>query len=207
MANLEYITAIRESLEQKRSLSLRATAKLINLDSGALSRNLRNQSRLKKYLTNENFTELEITSWFSTGVPRRAALKILEYYAYHVSKHNQSFAYNSLRALQHKKEPPKLLVNRTKTEMSCKNLLAAKLKGQTEVITPVGNIDILTNSEVIEVKNIRGWKSAIGQVIAYGSFYPLHSKRIHLFGKVDENYLLTIKTIAEKHKIEVSWET
>lgn len=60
--------------------------------------------------------------------------------------------------------------------------LCASLCGAMEIKTPAGFIDILTSSEVIEVKAFKDWKSAIGQVITYGLYYPLHQKRIHLFG-------------------------
>jgi len=59
--------------------------------------------------------------------------------------------------------------------------LAMSLDGQTEVYCRAGRIDILTDTEIIEVKEITSWKSAIGQVLAYGIDYPDHTKRIHLF--------------------------
>lgn len=62
--------------------------------------------------------------------------------------------------------------------------LVRKLKGQTEVVTPVGRIDLLTETELIEVKPFHAWKAAIGQVLAYAHYYPNHIKRIHLFRSV-----------------------
>ena len=67
--------------------------------------------------------------------------------------------------------------------------LAKHLKGKCEVETPVGRIDVLTDSEIIEVKTARGWKSALGQVLAYSDYYPNHNKRVHLFGKLEQGYL------------------
>lgn len=69
-------------------------------------------------------------------------------------------------------------------EKAIRDQLMSVLGGQPEVSTPVGRIDLLTNSEIIEVKNVADWKSAMGQVLAYASFYPQHIKRIHLFGSV-----------------------
>lgn len=60
--------------------------------------------------------------------------------------------------------------------------LQAKLGGQIEVVTSVGRIDLLTDTEVIEVKEISDWKAALGQILTYSAFFPEHNKRIHLFG-------------------------
>lgn len=60
--------------------------------------------------------------------------------------------------------------------------LQAKLGGQTEVVTAVGRIDLLTEAEIIEVKQVSDWKAALGQLLTYSSFFPEHTKRIHLFG-------------------------
>lgn len=53
--------------------------------------------------------------------------------------------------------------------------------GDTEVETPVGFIDVLSDTEVIEVKYYKKWKHGLGQVLAYQSFYPRLEKRLHLF--------------------------
>jgi predicted DNA-binding transcriptional regulator AlpA len=66
------------------------------------------------------------------------------------------------------------------------HLLKNKLGGLTEVSTPAGRIDLLTESEIIEVKRISDWKTALGQVLVYSGFYPEHRKRIHLFGNSKE---------------------
>lgn len=68
--------------------------------------------------------------------------------------------------------------------------LSAELQGQREVMTPAGYIDVLTETEVIEVKSAHNWKHAIGQVIVYGSYFPTRQKRIHLFGDVDNLSLI-----------------
>jgi len=60
--------------------------------------------------------------------------------------------------------------------------LQAKLGGQTEVVTAVGRIDLLTETEIIEVKQVSDWKAALGQILTYSAFFPEHTKRIHFFG-------------------------
>lgn len=69
------------------------------------------------------------------------------------------------------------------TENQVRNSLHSQLRGLTEVSTPVGFIDLLTETEIIEVKNIKDWKSALGQILTYSAYYPNHKKRIHLFGE------------------------
>jgi hypothetical protein len=59
--------------------------------------------------------------------------------------------------------------------------LAKKLGGKLEVRTSSGTADIVTSTEVIEVKEASLWKGALGQVITYQLDMPHLSKRIHLF--------------------------
>jgi hypothetical protein len=93
------------------------------------------------------------------------------------------------------KQEEKLIVNK----------LNEILKGQTEVNTPIGKIDILTNTELIEVKKFKSWKAAIGQIISYGYFYPNKNRRIHLFD-TGNNDLTIIKNICIKNNIILTCE-
>ena len=67
-------------------------------------------------------------------------------------------------------------------EQQIRDALKVLLGGQSEVITSAGRIDLLTDTQIIEVKRVDEWKSALGQVLAYSAFFPSHQKRIHLFG-------------------------
>ena len=71
-------------------------------------------------------------------------------------------------------------------EAEITNLLFKQLGGLTEVSTSAGQIDLLTDVEIIEVKRINDWKAALGQILVYSAFYPEHRKRIHLFGRRSE---------------------
>ncbi|MBR8347024.1 hypothetical protein [Burkholderia ambifaria] len=53
--------------------------------------------------------------------------------------------------------------------------------GQAEVHTPVGYIDLLLPTALIEVKSFVKWKHALGQVLAYSNYYPDRRKIIHLY--------------------------
>lgn len=67
-------------------------------------------------------------------------------------------------------------------EKSIRDCLHAELGGLVEVVTPAGRIDLLTDTEIIEVKAVKDWKAALGQILVYSGFYPQHQKRLHLFG-------------------------
>ncbi|MEY3331778.1 MAG: hypothetical protein RLZZ176_78 [Cyanobacteriota bacterium] len=84
--------------------------------------------------------------------------------------------------------------------------LSLELHGETEVKTPIGYIDIMTDSQIIEVKRVRKWKWALGQILVYGLYYPDHKKRIHLFGRCKESKLQTIKDHCGKFDVVVTWQ-
>jgi hypothetical protein len=93
------------------------------------------------------------------------------------------------------------------TEAWYRDKLARELRGKTEVhIDKVGRVDILTQTEIIEVKNTKGWKSAIGQIKSYGQYYPKHKMRVHLFGKLTESKLETIQRVCNLEGIILTWE-
>jgi hypothetical protein len=66
-------------------------------------------------------------------------------------------------------------------EKELQRKLQKQLNAQIEVETPVGYADLLTDTEIIEIKEITNWKSALGQILSYGSFYPTHQKSLYLF--------------------------
>lgn len=68
-----------------------------------------------------------------------------------------------------------------KGEAYYQKLVQTKYKGGSKS-TPAGIIDILTATELIEVKDWVAWKSALGQVLAYARFFPNHQKSIYFFG-------------------------
>ena len=102
------------------------------------------------------------------------------------------------------KTPPRKRVMAKESDYSKK--LSALLNGRREVSTLAGNIDILTQTELIEVKAVSMWKAALGQVLAYGTFYPSHKKRIHLYGETQESFLAMIRQCCSKFKVVVTWE-
>jgi hypothetical protein len=61
--------------------------------------------------------------------------------------------------------------------------LHKELGGKMEAYTPIGPVDLVTKTEIIEIKKIEDWKTAFGQVVAKSQTFPSHTKRIHLFGE------------------------
>ncbi len=113
---------------------------------------------------------------------------------------------NAINFFRGTPEPPKITQPPQGSEAWYRDKLANELKGKVEVQTPVGRIDILTSREVIEVKNVKRWLHAKGQVKGYGHYYPEHKLRIHLFGAMTESKLKTIKEHCEAEGIALSWE-
>ncbi len=82
-------------------------------------------------------------------------------------------------------------VAKASPEAEVRDRLAQSIPGsRTEVSTEFGRIDILTPTEVIEVKRATQWKQAIGQVEIYLHTYPNHKPRIHLFGKTKHQAMI-----------------
>ena len=85
--------------------------------------------------------------------------------------------------------------------------LTKLLNGKREVCIN-GNrnrIDILTDSEIIEVKNYNKRVSSIGQILYYSNFYPDRILRIHLFDHNNERDKI-FTDICDKLKIKVTYE-
>lgn len=92
------------------------------------------------------------------------------------------------------------------SEKQVQQRLQHELGGFCEKITPAGAIDLLTDIELIEIKAVKDWKNAVGQVMVFSVFYPQHTKRIHLFGKAEVELRIVICEVCEKLQIKVSFE-
>lgn len=99
------------------------------------------------------------------------------------------------------------LNNQDHIEFQIRDSLKSQLGGLTEVKTAAGRIDLLTETEIIEVKRVGEWKSGLGQILAYSGFYPEHRKRLHLFGSTkDEKQIPTIANSCLAFDVFVSFE-
>jgi len=94
-------------------------------------------------------------------------------------------------------------------ERSVVTKLAILRGGEREVKCGCGFIDLLTPTHVIEVKKLKHWKHALGQVLAYGFLYPKHQREIVLFASQQEieeknDEILILKKICEGHGVIVT---
>ena len=81
-----------------------------------------------------------------------------------------------------------------KTEQQLQQILAKQLNGKTEVITKCGRIDILTDKELIEIKEYRNWKVAIGQLLSYSKFFPKHQLVMYVYGRITTDFKTVLDT-------------
>ena len=69
--------------------------------------------------------------------------------------------------------------------------------GHSEVKTPLGYIDLLTDEYIVEFKEYKSAKGALGQVLCYHHYHPRRKMMVVLFGKG----LATWKGYAQFEKI------
>jgi hypothetical protein len=90
-------------------------------------------------------------------------------------------------------------------EAQIRDRLQTKLGGIAEASCICGPIDLLTDTELIEVKRIDDWKTGLGQVIAKGIEYPTHQRHLYLFGQ-SHGALRNAKATCKSLDITVSFE-
>jgi hypothetical protein len=88
-------------------------------------------------------------------------------------------------------------------EFIIKERLYSELGGIKEYETKFGYIDLLTDTEIIEIKVGYNWKHGVGQLLAYGEFFPKHIKRLHLFDILNNE---DVNLFCRKYDIRVSYE-
>ena len=81
--------------------------------------------------------------------------------------------------------------------------LHKELGGEMEVHTNFGYIDLLTETELIEIKVGNNWKHGLGQLLAYRKFYLNHKLRLHLFGIEEKN---DISDWCKEYNVSVTYE-
>lgn len=80
--------------------------------------------------------------------------------------------------------------------------LKQKLNAKIEIRTPVGCIDLLSDSHIIEIKEARSWKNALGQVLCYSEYYPDKKKKIILFGNTTTP-LNIMQKVCNKYDVDI----
>jgi hypothetical protein len=90
-------------------------------------------------------------------------------------------------------------------EAQIRDKLQAKIGGIAEASCLYGPIDLLTDTELIEVKRIDDWKTGLGQVVAKGVEFPKHQRHLYLFGQ-SKGALRNAKATCKALNITVSFE-
>ena len=112
-----------------------------------------------------------IANWISPKFAAKVGIWIEEWKNY--SEENYFEYYDELANLEASQNSCK--------EFIVKKILKKKYKGETEVSTAMGDIDLLTDNLLIEIKCYDNWKCALGQLIAYSIEYPDKKKCMYLF--------------------------
>jgi predicted DNA-binding protein YlxM (UPF0122 family) len=123
----------------------------------------------------------------------------------HVAKHNLYDMVERMRDYALVPEWLELDPSSRSLEAQIRDRLHAEYGGAIEVQTSYGPIDLLTATELIEIKRIEDWKTGFGQVLAKSPAYPQHGKRLHLFGHSDRT-LRNVKACCREFEIVVSFE-
>ena len=95
------------------------------------------------------------------------------------------------------------------TEHVIRDALSARLGGTIEVVVEHGIVDVVTPTEIIEVKHAKKYLHAIGQILGYSDTFPDKARRIHLFGSDEEMstaLLARVNTLCDKYRILVTHE-
>lgn len=93
------------------------------------------------------------------------------------------------------------------SEKKLQSKLHKLLGGIKESVTEAGSIDLLTSSYVIEIKNTRYWKNALGQLHTYGFYHQDKQKLLVLFGKIDSDKLKLIRKHCLFQGVKVTHES
>lgn len=135
-----------------------------------------------------------IAYWCSTEFAVNISIWIEEWKKY--STDNETKYWKTLVGCESKK-------NNTKEKIIQKKL-KKKLGGESEIETDDdGFIDILTESEIIEIKEYGDWKCALGQILAYGVYYPDNDKIIYLFDVPKKNNIKDIRKTCNKYDVQI----
>jgi hypothetical protein len=79
------------------------------------------------------------------------------------------------------------------TELKFQRILQEREGGETEVATPVGFVNLVTDAHVIEIKHVTDWQDG-AKVLLYASYFPSRKPRVHLVGA----YVQDVRTLVER---------
>jgi hypothetical protein len=86
-------------------------------------------------------------------------------------------------------------------EKYVEEILQKVLNGKRQVKTEFGIIDLLTDTQIIEIKTFKLWKHALGQILAYGEEYPNHEKVVYLYNSPQDTNFDNIINICANNNV------
>ena len=134
-----------------------------------------------------------IACWCGPNFAIKISIWIEEWKKYSID--NELKYWDALKNIQPSKNLDK--------EKQIQHRLQKKLGGEIEVETDYGDIDLLTDDQLIEIKKYSDWKCAIGQLISYSKDYPDREKIMYLFDVPDDNIIPKIKIICNDIGIKI----
>ena len=140
-------------------------------------KNFYDQCLTKKYKINIEYKKIDKNDELVIQCPIKTNKNIIKqttklYYAVTKEIYDKLLAEGKIRKAKVILHPEQIISNK----------LAETLGGKREVMLSCGKrIDVVSNKEVIEVKQYKSRLSAIGQILYYSKTYPNKIKRIHLF--------------------------
>ena len=88
-------------------------------------------------------------------------------------------------------------------ESQIQDRLSKQLGCRKEVSCPYGRVDLLSDDLLVEIKNAVAWKSAVGQLLVYSSYFPNRRNIIYLFNVPKKFNLYAVKETCFGLGIEV----
>lgn len=158
-------------LPNKNSLELiNKTANTIGIDPSEMIINIVNGKNNIRGTYVHPTLITHIAYWCSSDFAVKVGLWIEAWKKY--SKENNDEYWNTIKTM-------KFDFNNCK-EKDIQSKLKHKLNGQIEIPTPFGDIDLLTDTKIIEIKTYENWKHALGQILVYSECYP-DKKNVYIY--------------------------
>ena len=148
-----------------------------------------------------------VASWISSKFAVYI-MKIIKLWRSQNEQNNIDYMNNLSKCIAEEKDN-----KNTGIESIVRDRLALEVKGNIEIKTEYGIVDIVSDKEIIEVKRLFNWKHALGQILCYkeDEKFSHLTPRLHLFyydfecEEYNENACKIIK-ICQKYECVVSFE-
>jgi hypothetical protein len=139
---------------------------------------------------------INLAQWISSEFAVKVSKWVMEWSGYN-EKNKQELLYSLSNLKPNEAQENKEQIIQLK--------LQKELGGEIEVEYEGDFIDLLTDTEIIEIKTASKWKHALGQLLVYSDGFPNHKKRLHLFEKDDVDYK-RIQRHCDNFNVKVTYE-